>query len=68
MFIAFLRLLSIKRKAALAPTKITNKTRRNPRKLKILASKRNKFNTSTTVAIMKIATFSLTIILGDIDS
>ena len=53
-------------KATLAQTKITNKTRRNNRKLKTLANKRNKFNTSTTVAIMKIATFSLTIILGDI--
>jgi len=61
-------LLSIERKATLAKTKIKNKTPRNIRKLKILASKRNKFNNSTKVAMMKIATFSLTIILGDINS
>ena len=29
--------------------------------------KRNKFNTSTTMDIMKIATFSLTMTFGDID-
>jgi hypothetical protein len=62
------RLLSIERKATLAKTKIKNKTPRNIRKLKILSSKRTKFNNSTIVAMMKIATFSLTITLGDIDS
>ena len=65
-YLSILRLLSIERKATLAKTKIMNKTPRNIRKLKILASKRAKFNNSTTVAMMKIATFSLTIILGDI--
>ena len=56
------------RKAKLAPTKITNKTKRNPRKLKILASKRTKFNARTIAAMMKIAAFALTITLGDIES